>query len=96
VTEEKFLEFMDLYEGRMTAVSGIAQDTLAGDDDRETSRRYQDEMWTHFLGGVDPVALADEHMKDWPSEQRKFAGQSAEDFRREWFKVKERFEVNGH
>ncbi len=91
---QKFFEFLNMYQDRMSSVSGIAQDTLFNGDDPEEFNEYLGAMQRRYLSGVDPVEAADADMKDWPPEQRRFAGtQTAEEFRKEWKEAQARFEA---
>ena len=56
-SNEKFYEFV---RSRIASLTGIAEDTIACDDDPEASEDYWKAMWLEFLKGADPVALADE------------------------------------
>jgi hypothetical protein len=81
--DEKFYEFVSLYEARLSSLTGIAPDTLGFDGDPELADEYWDDMWKQYLTGADAIDLADDAVRHRPSEFRK--GQpAAEEFRKAW------------
>jgi len=83
--DEKFYEFVHMYEARLCSITGIAIDTLACDDDPEASDAYWDDMWEKYQTGADAVDLADEIGSRYPPELRPGLGrQSPEEFRKAW------------
>jgi hypothetical protein len=81
--DEKFHEFVSLYEARLSSLTGIAPDTLGFDGDPGLPDEPWDDMWTRSSTGTDAVDPADAACRHQPPEFRK--GQpAAEEFRKAW------------
>jgi hypothetical protein len=84
--KDAFFEWMNMYQDRISSVTGIAVTTLFSDEDPEGFEAHYDACWQRFSSGLDAVDCADGDLK--PQK----ATQSAEDFRREWREAQARFE----
>ena len=84
--KDAFFEWANMYQDRISSVTGIAVTTLFSDEDPEGFDAHYDAAWGRYLKGLDAVDCADEDLKP------QTVIQSAEDFRREWREARVRFE----
>jgi hypothetical protein len=84
--KDAFFEWVNMYQDRISSVTGIAVTTLFSDEDPDGFEAHYDACWKRFSNGLDAVECADEDLKP------QTATQSTEDFRREWREAQARFE----
>jgi hypothetical protein len=102
--EDRFAEWVGLYHGRITSVTGMAVDALNDNGCAEIMDEHHDVLFDIFLSGADPVATADEELKGWlaaqkpaeqkPADQKPAKGkQSAADSSKQWQDFQSRFDA---